>query len=135
MPKPMPDWRMPTSFSLIENGSPRRKPSPRFATTRSGRSSLTRRWPSPMPSWQSLKEFVDWDWAGAEAEYRKAIGLNPNDATSHHWYAILLENLGRLNEALAENEKALALDPASPQINANHAGILIHMHRYDDALS
>ena len=34
-----------------------------------------------------LKEQADWDWVGAEAEYRKAIGLNPNDATSHHWYA------------------------------------------------
>jgi serine/threonine protein kinase/TolB-like protein/Tfp pilus assembly protein PilF len=83
----------------------------------------------------ALKEFADWDWPGAEAEYRKAIGLNPNDATSHHWYALLLENLGRLNEALAEIEKALALDPASPQINANRAGILTDMHRYDDALA
>jgi len=56
-----------------------------------------------------LKELADWDWAGAEAEYRKAIGLNPNDTTSHHWYALLLQNLGRLKEALAEIEKALAL--------------------------
>jgi serine/threonine protein kinase/tetratricopeptide (TPR) repeat protein len=82
-----------------------------------------------------LKEQADWAWAGAEAEYRKAIGLNPNDATSHNWYSVLLENLGRFQEALAENEKALALDPASPQINANHAGVLMDMHRYDDALA
>jgi Tfp pilus assembly protein PilF len=82
-----------------------------------------------------LKEEADWDWAGAEAEYRKAIGLNPNDATSHNWYAILLENLGRPKEALPENEKALALDPASPQINANHADVLIHLHRSEDALA
>jgi len=83
----------------------------------------------------ALKELGEWDWAGAEAEYRKAIALNPNDVTSHHWYALLLQNLGRLNEALPEIEKALALDPASPQINANHAGILSDMHRYDDALA
>ncbi|MFY9560187.1 MAG: protein kinase [Terriglobales bacterium] len=82
-----------------------------------------------------LKEQADWDWAGAEVEYRKAIGLNPNDATSHHWYGLLLENLGRFKEALAENEKALALDPASPQINTNHAGILTDMHRFDEALA
>ena len=81
-----------------------------------------------------LKELADWDWAGAEAEYRKAIALNPNDATCHHWYSTLLENLGRFEESLAEIDKGLALDPASPQINANHAGILIDMHRYDDAL-
>jgi serine/threonine protein kinase/TolB-like protein/Tfp pilus assembly protein PilF len=82
-----------------------------------------------------LKEQADWDWAGAEAEYRKAIGLNPNDATSHHWYSGLLQNLGRSKEALAENEKALALDPASPQINANHASILTDMRRYDEAMA
>jgi eukaryotic-like serine/threonine-protein kinase len=82
-----------------------------------------------------LREESDWDWAGAEGEYRKAIGLNPNDATSHHWYSGLLQNLGRTKEALVENEKALALDPASPQINANHADILIELHRYDDALA
>lgn len=89
----------------------------------------------PHAALAALKELADWDWAGAEAEYRKAIGLNPNDTTSHHWYALLLQNLGRLKEALAEIEKALALDPASPQINANHADILIEMHRYDDALA
>jgi tetratricopeptide (TPR) repeat protein/predicted Ser/Thr protein kinase len=89
----------------------------------------------PHAALAALKEEADWDWAGAEAEYREAIGLNPNDATSHHWYSVLLENLGRFSEALAENEKALALDPASPQINANHAGILTDLHRYDDAMA
>jgi serine/threonine protein kinase/TolB-like protein/Tfp pilus assembly protein PilF len=82
-----------------------------------------------------LKEQADWDWAEAEAEYRKAIELNPNDVTSHHWYSVLLENLGRFKESLAEIEKALALDPASPQLNSNHAGILKDMHRYDEALA
>jgi len=82
-----------------------------------------------------LKEQADWDWSGAEAEYRKAIALNPNDATSHHWYSTMLENLGRPKEALTENEKALALDPASPQINANHASILSDMRRNDEAMA
>jgi Tfp pilus assembly protein PilF len=82
-----------------------------------------------------LKEQAEWEWAEAEAEYRKAIALNPNDATSHHWYGTMLENLRRPKEALAENEKALALDPASPQINANHAGILTDMHQYDQAIA
>jgi serine/threonine protein kinase/TolB-like protein/Tfp pilus assembly protein PilF len=89
----------------------------------------------PHAALASVKDQADWDWAGAEAEYRKAIELNPNDATSHHWYSVLLENLGRFKEGLAENEKALALDPASPQTNANHAGILKDMHRYEDAMA
>jgi eukaryotic-like serine/threonine-protein kinase len=82
-----------------------------------------------------VKEMADWDWAGAEAEYRNAIALNPNDVTSHLWYSALLTNLGRTKEAMVENEKAMALDPASPQINANHAGILNDMHHYDEALT
>jgi tetratricopeptide (TPR) repeat protein len=89
----------------------------------------------PHAALATLKEEADWDWAGAEAEYRKAIALNPNDVTSHHWYSVLLENLGRTKEALTEIEKALALDPASPQINSNHADILIHLHRTEDALA
>ena len=89
----------------------------------------------PHAALASVKDQADWDWAGAEAEYRKAIELNPNDATSHHWYSVFLEYLGRFKEGLAENEKALALDPASPQINANHAGLLKNMHRYEDAMA
>jgi eukaryotic-like serine/threonine-protein kinase len=82
-----------------------------------------------------VKEEVEWDWAGADAEYRKAIALNPNDATGHHWHSVLLDNLGRFPEALAEIEKARELDPASPQINSNHAGLLADLHRYDEAMA
>ena len=82
----------------------------------------------------ALKE-VEWDWAGAERSYQKAIQLNPNDALAHHFYSVLLENLGRIPESFAESEKTLALDPASPQANANHAGILMDMHRYDEAIT
>jgi serine/threonine protein kinase/tetratricopeptide (TPR) repeat protein len=83
----------------------------------------------------ALLEQADWDWAGAESEYRKAIALNPNDATAHNWHSVLLENLGQFQEALAENEMALALDPASPQIHANHAGLLDDLHRDDEAMT
>jgi len=82
-----------------------------------------------------LKEEVDWDWAGAEAEYHRAIELNPNDAVAHHFYSVLLENLIRLPESMAENQIALALDPASPQPHANEAGILTDMRRYDEAIT
>src|ERR1700686_3526739 len=82
-----------------------------------------------------LKEESDWDWAGAEAEYRKAIELNPNNATIHHWYSVLLDNLGRPKEALAEIDTARALDPASLQINANHAILLIHLQRPEEAVA
>ena len=88
----------------------------------------------PHSSLAALKE-ADWDWTGAEAEYRKASELNPNDATTHNWHSILLDNLDRFPEALVENEKALALDPGSAQIHANHTSILIDMHRDNEALT
>ena len=44
----------------------------------------------PHAALADLKEGADWDWA-TETEYRKAIGLNPNNATSHDWYSVLLQ--------------------------------------------
>lgn len=57
--------------------------------------------------------FHEWDWPTAEADFRKAIELNPNHGPAHHWYAILLEIQGRDDEALVEFEKALEIDPMS----------------------
>ena len=37
-----------------------------------------------------VRALFDWDWPGAETEYRKAIALNPNYVAAHHWYALLL---------------------------------------------
>jgi TolB-like protein/DNA-binding winged helix-turn-helix (wHTH) protein/Tfp pilus assembly protein PilF len=64
----------------------------------------------------SLKESFDWDWAGAEAEYKRALDLNPNYATGHHWYAEFLAGHARFEQAAAEMNKALELDPISPVI-------------------
>ena len=53
----------------------------------------------------------EWDWPGAEQEFKKAIELNPSSAVSHHWYAHLLLTLDRVDESLVESEKAAELDP------------------------
>src|SRR5262249_46549575 len=63
-------------------------------------------------------------WTGAEAEFRRAIALNPNYPTAHHWFAITLRSLRRFEEALAEIQLAHELDPLSPIIAAN-VGILL----------
>jgi tetratricopeptide (TPR) repeat protein len=60
----------------------------------------------------------DWDWSGAESEYRRAIALNPNYATAHHFYAALLVTLTRYSEAAEEIELARTVDPFSPSITA-----------------
>ena len=71
-----------------------------------------------------IKENYDYDWPGAENEYRKAIQLNPQYATAHQWYAEFLSWQGRFDEAMAESERARQLDPLSLIIATDHASIL-----------
>jgi TolB-like protein/Tfp pilus assembly protein PilF len=65
----------------------------------------------------------DGDWSAAETNFRDAIRLRPNYASAHHWYAILLSNLGRHEEAIEEAERALALDPFSTVVSGDVAGV------------
>jgi len=83
----------------------------------------------------TLKAIYDWDWSGAEQEFRRAIELNPSYATAHHWYAEdLLIRMGRQGEALAEIERARQLDPLSLQINAVQGRILSLSNQNDKAI-
>jgi len=59
----------------------------------------------------------DWDWNGAEREFRRSLELNPGYAHAHHWYAHFLVSHERSEEALAESCKALELEPLSPVMN------------------
>ncbi len=61
----------------------------------------------------------EWRWPQAEAEFRRAIELNPSHATAHHWYAVHLNAQGRRKEAEVEFARALSLDPMSPIILTN----------------
>lgn len=81
-----------------------------------------------------IQTFYDWDWAGAEQNFKRAIELNANYATAHHWYALYLVSMGETKEALAEIYKAQELDPLSPIINMDIASILQFSRRYDEAL-
>ena len=77
-----------------------------------------------------VKATQDWDWAGAEREFQRAICLDPRCATSHHWYAMsCLSPLGRLDEALDEISVAQALDPVSSIVARDLA--VIHFYRRD----
>lgn len=82
----------------------------------------------------SIKAVTDWDWRGAENEYRRAIELNPNYPTAHHWYAAQLLLQGRLDEALREIKLAQQLDPLSLGINKDYAVILLYARDYDRAV-
>jgi TolB-like protein/DNA-binding winged helix-turn-helix (wHTH) protein/Tfp pilus assembly protein PilF len=76
----------------------------------------------------------DWDWQSAEKEYRRAIELNPNYATAHHWYAEQLALLGHFDEALRESERARELDPLSLIIATDNGTILYFSRQYDRAI-
>lgn len=62
-----------------------------------------------------------WRWAEAEQEFRRAITLNPNYPTAHHWFSIHWRVKGQYDEALKESKRAQELDPLSLIINSNLA--------------
>jgi TolB-like protein/Tfp pilus assembly protein PilF len=76
----------------------------------------------------------DWHWAEAERAYRRAIELNPNYATAHHWYAMYLGAMGRFDEALEEIELAQELDPLSLPINAGVGWYFFLTRQYHRAI-
>jgi len=79
--------------------------------------------------------YYDWDFAGAQVEYRRALDLNPNSALAHQWYAYLLTAMERpASEAEGEIATAKRLDPLSVAIHIDYAYILHYYRRNDEAL-
>jgi eukaryotic-like serine/threonine-protein kinase len=77
----------------------------------------------------------DWDFAGGEAEYKKAFELDPNDATAHQWYADDIAWIGgREQEAIAEANRAHQLDPGSPIISVERGAVHSFVRQYDEAI-
>jgi TolB-like protein/DNA-binding winged helix-turn-helix (wHTH) protein/Tfp pilus assembly protein PilF len=81
-----------------------------------------------------VSAYYDYDWAGAEREFKRAIELDPGDATAHHWYALCLLFMGRRDEATAEIERARSLDPLSLPINTSVGTVLLYSRHYDSAI-
>jgi serine/threonine-protein kinase len=82
----------------------------------------------------AISTVYDWDWEGAEREFKLAIQLNPNYATAHQRYSLFLPALGRSEEAIAEARKARELDPLALPINENLGDVLYLARRYDEAI-
>jgi serine/threonine protein kinase/tetratricopeptide (TPR) repeat protein len=90
--------------------------------------------PEAYASLAKIKEWSAWDWKGAEQDYRRSIELNPNYATAHHWYAISLTIVGRLDEAMVETRKAIEIDPLSLVIKSTLGDELYFKGEYDRAI-
>jgi TolB-like protein/DNA-binding winged helix-turn-helix (wHTH) protein/Flp pilus assembly protein TadD len=82
----------------------------------------------------AVKTDRDWDWVGAEVEYRRALELNPSYPTARHWYSLHLSRLGRMQEAEAEIQRAHALDPFSMMIKTDAAETSYFARKPDEAL-
>ncbi len=77
----------------------------------------------------------DWDWKGAESEYNRALSLNPNYVTAHHWYAVhLLVAQKRWDEAIREMTEAQELDPFAAVITTNLGRVLFVSGREEDGI-
>lgn len=86
-------------------------------------------------SYAGMLPGFDYDFAGSEREFRRAIELNPNHADAHFWYGQLLSNLGRHEEALAEVRRGEELDPVSLHTNVYKSEILFYARRYDESIT
>jgi TolB-like protein/class 3 adenylate cyclase/Tfp pilus assembly protein PilF len=81
-----------------------------------------------------VKFYYEWDWNGAEAEFKKALELNSGYAQAHQYYADFVKSFGRFDEALEEMKKALTLDPLSYSINTGIGHVLYLSRKYDLAI-
>ncbi len=83
--------------------------------------------------WTKLR--YDFDWSGAEREFKRAIELNPNYASAHNWYSVELGLMGRFDEAVAEAKRGQELEPLSMIMNAVVGLPYYFCHQYDQAIA
>ena len=83
----------------------------------------------------TVKRIYDWDWVGAERDFRRAIELNPSYARAHLGYALLLSCLGRGDEALVEIKRAMEIDPLSQDVKSGYLTVLEGRGEYAKGLA
>lgn len=82
-----------------------------------------------------VKLYADWDFNGAEEEFKRALQLNPKYPTALQWYAEFLSLVGRQDAAIAHIHEALQLMPNSPVMHHNAGQVYQAARRYDDAIT
>jgi DNA-binding SARP family transcriptional activator/TolB-like protein/Tfp pilus assembly protein PilF len=80
-----------------------------------------------------VRLYYEWDWLGADREFRRALALNPSYATGHEWYGLFLAAMGRFDEAREHEQLAQTLDPLSTAVAATAAWVLYYAGRNDAA--
>ena len=82
-----------------------------------------------------IKLSYEWDWEGAEAEFKKALALKPGYATAHQWFGVYLSEVGRHDESLDHRKRALDLDPLSLSTSTGVGRAYFWARRYDEGLA
>jgi TolB-like protein/tetratricopeptide (TPR) repeat protein len=82
-----------------------------------------------------IHNLFEWDWKQAEAEFKKAIELNPNYGLAHQWYSFTLLRIGRNDAAIEEMKRALAVDPTSLRVNMTCAFTMLNARHYREAIN
>ncbi|MDT4898267.1 MAG: eukaryotic-like serine/threonine-protein kinase [Acidobacteriota bacterium] len=81
-----------------------------------------------------IKLSYEWEWAGAESEFKKALEHKPGYATAHQWFGVYLSEMGRHDESLEHRKRALELDPLSLSISTGVGRAYFWARRYDEGL-
>ncbi len=82
-----------------------------------------------------VRSWIDWDWAGAWPEWRRALEIGPNRANARAYYAHFLAITGLADEAVAHSERAIELDPHNALFHSLYAAVLLYQRRDNDALA
>ena len=82
-----------------------------------------------------VKFRIDWDWPGAEAEFKRALQLKPGYARAHEWYGLYLLIMGRFDDALKEMTRAQELDPLSASVSTGIGRIYHCQYRTEEAIA
>jgi TolB-like protein/tRNA A-37 threonylcarbamoyl transferase component Bud32 len=83
----------------------------------------------------NIMAWGDWDWTGAEMEFKRAIELNPNFPDARIFYSHLLNIMGRPDDAMEEVKRALELDPYNSLFHSLAAADFLLVHQYDEAIA
>jgi TolB-like protein len=83
----------------------------------------------------AVRTWTEWDWAGAEPEWRRALELDPNSAITHAYFAHFLMITGRIDEAVPHSKRALEIDPFNALFHVMYGHVLHNARRHDDAIA
>ena len=82
----------------------------------------------------AVKFWYEWDWPGAEKQFKRAIQLDPNYAPAHHWYCWFLLAMERFGEAIQEGKRALDIDPLALPINMAVGKAYFYARQFDESI-